>query len=411
MEAVKQRYYWPGYEGDIRKWIGECASCQQRNAPQCAPQAPLGTITASHPFDKISWDIMGPLPLTTQGNRYVLVVTDLFSKWTEAFPLKCTDSETLAKVLTDEVIFRYGIPSSLHSDQGANLTSNLISSLCQNLGIAQTRTSAYHPQGNAQVERFNRTLEAMLAKTINDNQKDWDQHIPKLMFAYRTTIHESTGYTPFHITFGRSPVLPVDIMIGAPVKQRNVTPLPQFVKDLHSSLKGVYCQVRKGIQESHQRNKTRYDQHISYTHFSIGDQVWLYVPAVKTGTTKKLASLWRGPYTVTDKLSAVNYRIQLLGVPGKTLVVHHNRLKHCFGTPKLPPEYTYQHSSTPASTRLYSDVARRHTSTAGYTTSSPDTPPAVESSTADSSATGTAPAIRPQRTHRIPQRYNDFITP
>ena len=86
--------------------------------------------------------------------------------------MKSADSETLAKVLTDEVIFRYGIPSSLHSDQGTNLTSNLTSLLCQNLGITQTRTSAYHPQGNAQVERFNRTLEAMLAKTISDNQKD-----------------------------------------------------------------------------------------------------------------------------------------------------------------------------------------------------------------------------------------------
>ena len=88
MEAVKQRYCWPRYQGDIQKWIAECASCKQHSAPQPAAQAPLGTITASHPFDKISWDIMGPLPPITQGNRYVLVMTDLFSKWTEAFPLK-----------------------------------------------------------------------------------------------------------------------------------------------------------------------------------------------------------------------------------------------------------------------------------------------------------------------------------
>ena len=405
MEAVKQRYYWPGYEGDIHKWIAECAVCQQRSAPQPAAQAPLGTITASHPFDKISWDIMGPLPLTTQGNRYVLVVTDLFSKWTEAFLLKTTDSETLAKVLTDEVIFRYGIPSSLHSDQGANLTSNLISSLCKNLGITQTRTSAYHPQGNAQVERFNHTLEAMLAKTISDNQKDWDQHIPRLMFAYRTTIHEST---PFHVTFGRSPTLPVDIMIGAPVKQKEATVLPQFVKDLHDSLRTVYSQVREGIKKSHQRNKTRYDQHTVNMHFSIGDQVWLYVPAVKTGTTKKFASLWRGPYTVVDKLSALNYRIQLLGVPNKTLVVHHNRLKHCFGTPQPPPQYASPPSLT--STRLYSDVVRQQAPIGGHTTSLPDPSSREDPSRPDPQVTSAAPT-RPQRTHRIPQRYNDFVSP
>ena len=136
------------------------------------------------------------------------------------------------------------------------------------------------------------------------------------MFAYRTTIHESIGYTPFHVTFGQSPVLPVDIMIGAAVKQKEPTvTVPQFVRNLHSSLKTVYSQVREGSKAAHCRNKTRYDQHTSTTHFSIGDQVWLYVPAVKAGTTKKLACLWRGPYTIIDKLSALNYRIQLLGVP------------------------------------------------------------------------------------------------
>ena len=88
----------------MQKWIAECAPCQQHNAPQPTAQVPLGTIKAKHPFDVLSWDIMGPLPVTSQGNKYVLVVTDLFSKWKEAFALKSTYSETLAKVLIDEVI-------------------------------------------------------------------------------------------------------------------------------------------------------------------------------------------------------------------------------------------------------------------------------------------------------------------
>ena len=361
MERVKQRYYWPGYELDVQKWIAECASCQQRNTPQPTSKAPLGTITAKHPFDVLSWDIMGPLPVTSQGNKYVLVVTDLFSKWTEAFPLKCTDSETLAKVLIKKVICRYGVPSSLHSDQGANLTSNLISSLCKNLGITQTRTTAYHPQGNAQVERFNRTLESMLAKTVNENQQDWDQHIPKLLLAYRTAIHEATGYTPFHVTFGRSPVLPVDILIGAPVKQKESSyTMPEFVSRLNYSLKHVYSCVRESIKAAHQHNKDRYDQHVTCTHFSIGDQVWLYVPAVKTGQTKKLASLWRGPYTVVDKLSSVNYRIQLLGVTSKTLVVHHNHLKHCHGVPKSPPVHAPQFQHMDNNTPSYSTARQKY---------------------------------------------------
>lgn len=110
----------------------------------------------------------------------------------------------------------------------------------------------------------------MLAKIISDNQKDWDQHIPKLMIAYKTTIHESTGYTPFHVTFGRLPVLPVDVMVGAPVKQKGATPsIPQFMKDLCSSLRNVYSQVREGTKTSHHHNKSRCDQRTQLTYTSV----------------------------------------------------------------------------------------------------------------------------------------------
>ena len=145
MENIKQRYYWPGYVSDVEKWIRECPQCQQRDHQQPNQHTPLGTIEAKYPFEKVFWDIMGPLPTTSQGNKYILVVTDLFSKWTEAFPLKSTDSQTLATVLVNEVICRFGVPATLHSDQGANLTSNLISALCKLLGITQTRTTAYPP--------------------------------------------------------------------------------------------------------------------------------------------------------------------------------------------------------------------------------------------------------------------------
>ena len=174
-ENVKQRFYWPGYESDIEMYIKECRQCQQRNPQQSHQHAPLGTITASYPFEKISWDLMGPLPTTATGNKYILVVTDIFSKWTEAFPVSSTDSASLATILVNEVVCRHGVPTVLHSDQGANLTSKLVSSLCDHLGIHQTRTTAYHPQGNGQVEHFNRTLEAMLSKTVQENQQNWDQ--------------------------------------------------------------------------------------------------------------------------------------------------------------------------------------------------------------------------------------------
>ena len=105
-------------------------------------------------------------------------------------------------MLVYEIVCRYGVPSSLCNDQGANLTSQVISPLCRCLGIERIQTTAYHSQGIGQVEYFSCTLEAILAMLVKENQKDWDLHIPKVLFGYRTVLHESTGYSPYRVNFG-----------------------------------------------------------------------------------------------------------------------------------------------------------------------------------------------------------------
>lgn len=330
MEKVKQRFYWPGYEDDIKFWIQNCLQCQQRNPPVPLPQAPMETIQVNYPFEKISWDIMGPLPVTHDGNKYILVVTDLFTKWVEAFPLKETSSVTLAKVLVDEVICRFGVPKSIHSDQGANFCSEVIVTMCKMLNIERTQTSAYHPQGNGQVERFNRTIEAMLSKVVQNSQKDWDSHIPKALLAYRSAVHESTKFTPYHLVFGRSPGLPVDVFLGRAQSQEEFTSYPEFIRKVHQTLNSTYSEVNQHLREAYHQRKRFHQQSKKLCDFQCGDRVWLHVPAIKRGRTK---SLWRGPYTVMDKTSSVNYRIQLIGST-KSIVVHRNRLKLCFGEPQ-----------------------------------------------------------------------------
>ena len=217
--------------------------------------------------------------------KYILVVTDIFSKWVKAFPIRATDTETLATILVDETVCRYGVPSTLHSDRGANLTSKVMSALCKSalckrLGIRCTQTTAYHPQGNGQVERFNCTLEAMLSKMVKENQKDWDLHIPKAQFAYRMSLHESTGFSPFCVNFGRSPSFPVDIMVGrVPLSnEEEEKEIPAFVEEVSHSLKGVCDDIRQRLNEPHQRNKARYGKKNAGKNFSVGDRVSMYLP-------------------------------------------------------------------------------------------------------------------------------------
>ena len=153
-------------------------------------------------------------------STYLVVITDLFSKWVGSISCEGNGYRNFGDT--------YGnVPHYIHSDQGANLTSNLMAAICRCLGIEQTHTSAYHPQGNGQVERFNRTLESMLAMVVNDHQTDWDLHLPRVLFAYHTAIHDATGFSPFHITFSRSPTIPVDTMMGT-LPQQPSKSVPAF---------------------------------------------------------------------------------------------------------------------------------------------------------------------------------------
>ena len=187
-------------------------------------------------------------------------------------------------VVVDEIVCRYGVPTVLHSDQGTNLNSEVIQCLCNILRIERTGTSAYHPQGNGQVERFNRTLKMMLSKMVKDNQCDWDIHLPRALLAYRTSLHESTGFSPFYLNFGCSPMLPVDVMLGRlTAGEEEGRSIPRYVQEVRQSLKTAYSTARQRLSAAHQRQKELSDRTVAGSDLKFGDRVWLYVPAVKVG--------------------------------------------------------------------------------------------------------------------------------
>ena len=194
--------------------------------------------------------------------------------------------ETLADILVNEIVCRYGVPTSVLSDQGTNFGSKVIQDLCDSLGIQRVRTTAYHPQGNGQVERFNRTAEAMIAKVIDGNQRNWDKCLPKMLFAYRSAIHDSTKFTPFTLTFGRTPTLPVDVMLGCELSEVTHSSCSHSVTELRKTMSSMFVQARAMLKQSQQHQKQNYDSAASdRVVYNIGNRVWLYVPVVQPGTT------------------------------------------------------------------------------------------------------------------------------
>ena len=150
----------------------------------------------------VATDIMGPFPKTAAGNTHILVISDYFTSWVEAYPIPNLEATTVAKKLVSNFFLRFGAPEQLHADQGRNLESNVITELCKMLGIIKTRTTPYHPQSDGLVERLNRTLLNMLALATADHQTSWEDHLQGLCLAYNTSVHPTTGYTPFFLMFG-----------------------------------------------------------------------------------------------------------------------------------------------------------------------------------------------------------------
>lgn len=182
------------------------------------------------------------------------------------------------------------------------------------------------------MERFNRTLEGMLAKVVNDFHTDWDLHLQMALFAYRTAVHETTDYTPFRVLFGRTPTLPVDIMLDRQLDEHK--DIPRYVKSIRSTMTSMFSDIRHKQHDAHLHNKGRIDKRAAKHQFHVGDCVWLHVPSRKKGTSPKFMSYWRGPYTVLDKMSVYNYKIQLIGTT-KTQIVHYNRMKLCYSDPNV----------------------------------------------------------------------------
>ena len=261
---------------------------------------------------------------SSAGNRYILVIGDYFTKWKEAFAIRDMEAVTVARCLVNEVICRFGVPDSLHTDQGKNFESALVREICEVLGIKKTRTTPYHPQSDGLIERFNRTLLDMLSIAVRDDERCWDLHLPTILLAYRTSVHETTSATPFELMFGRSARVPEDVMYSLPVSGSTPT---RYAAQLRRRLSYAYDRVRAFSKRQQDRQKDTYDQRVRGEPYAIGDRVMLHEPAVPRGRSRKFHRPWKGPFRIVKVLGPTVYRIQDCTHPRRKKVVHFNRLK------------------------------------------------------------------------------------
>ena len=324
LDLLRDRFYWPGMHVDVVSYINSCSRCLRRKSQP--DKAPLVNIETSQPLELIHLDYLKIEP--SKGNiENVLVITDHFTRYAQAFPSKTQTALATAKLLWNNFILHSGFPSKIITDQGRNFESKLIEHLCQLAGVQKLRTSPYHPQTNGQCERFNGILLNMLGTLTPEQKKDWKSHVSALVHAYNCTRNAATGFSPYFLLFGREPRLPVDVEFGlqrggqrgSPGESNNISQLRRRFTFAHRKAKHM-------AQRQQATHRGLYDLKCRGATLSVQDLVLVKQTA------------WKGRHKIQDRWEREEYQVvgqPTPGVPvytvkslagGKTKVLHRNLL-------------------------------------------------------------------------------------
>ena len=334
IQLMKERFFWPRMIQDITERIKNCDRCVKFKTPEKI-SAELVNIESYQPLDLVCMDYLS-LEKSKGGFENVLVITDHFTRYSQAFPSRNQTAKTTAKILFENFIVHYGFPNRLHSDQGRNFTSNVIKELCKLAGVQQSRTTPYHPMGNGMVERFNQTLIKMLG-TLEDKQKeDWKSYVSTLVHAYNATKHDSTGYTPFFLMFGRHPRLAIDAYLGLDSDTEKIRSRDNYAKKLQKRLEFSYKIASREAEKSASRHKLNYDSKVREATVHVGDRVLIRNVGLKG--KNKLADKWaRDTYIVINQPNSDIPVFQVKKEYGKekNKTLHRNMLLPISYIPKL----------------------------------------------------------------------------
>ena len=338
LDKLRMSYFFKHMYATCHRYVQGCPTCQEKDrglkyqAPMGSMPEPLGA------WHTVAVDVLGPLPQTRSGKKYVVVITDYLTKYVLAVATKDQTAETTATVLMEKFL-EYGLPERLITDNGSNFRSKLVSELCRLLKISHIFTTPYHPQFDGLCERYNRTLAAMLRAFVAEHQRDWDVYLPYVMHAYRAAPQDSTQESPFFLMFFRPCRAPLDIMLAETDRRAlHMEEIQQTKAEAVRRLHEAFRVVRHRLKRSRENQKIAHDKKSRPKEFGVGDEVYLLDERVGEERTRKLHRPWKPGYRIIGRLGPLSYLIEHPNRRGRELRVHVERLKAAIPEMVWPPD-------------------------------------------------------------------------
>jgi len=326
-QRLKALFYWPKMQTMIRQYVRSCKQCQMVAPKRGSDRAPLQPleIMHTHAFDDVTVDVMGgQLPISSKGNKYVMLIVCNVSKWVHGIPLRNLRAETIADKLI-EFFCIYGIPRVIRGDNFSSFRSQLLTKIRQRLGIDARYSAPFHYQSHGAIERVNLTVENMLRKYIHQNPRRWDDLLPFLLFALREVPHSSTGYSPAELVFGRRlrgllNVARETWTSGDPAEKQLNMSTTRYMEQLEQKIKSALEVAKENVAVAQQTMKKNYDKLSSVRQLEPGEMALVLLPT----SGNKLLSAWNGPFKVLRKCENNNYEIQ---IGRRKAILHINSLR------------------------------------------------------------------------------------
>lgn len=332
-----QKFYWPGMNEFLKRKVKTCNVCLAKIQKTNLHATVHKPRRHGYPGEVLYVDLVGPLPETDRGDKYITTMMDGFTKYVTAVTIPNKEAPTVANAVIEGWVTKFGCPARIHTDQGKEFVNKIWDQLMDRLQIQKTTTPAYSPQGNL-VERFHRSLNQIMRIYMNREDKSWERYVSTACLAYNTKVNSTTGVTPHEAWTGRAAKLPIDLIIPLPTKSYNNE--DSYITDTMRRFEVMYAAMRKKAEDTFKRNARLYSG--KSEEYAIGDLVWVYSKRKVEGKPPKITDAWMGPYKVVGHPTEVNLQVRPAETSGRVQTVHITTVRRfhptgCTGLKYRPP--------------------------------------------------------------------------